>query len=483
MRWREAPAAALVLGACLGASLLASPSQAAELWRSADGAVTVDGGGFLKPYASWLVPPSGLVAATGELGRLFDESRALLPPAEAAELPEVIALPAHVGLMATTLRLQAAARFGEHFGLVTAWQATFLAASSPAFVGAGTSNYLDASQRAPARRLVDFEPLLVDEGGVRLQHNFDLLALTFDSSAVSVIAGRQVLSWGAGRLWNPTDLFSPFAPTDIDREVRRGADALRVTIPLGALSQLDAIWLPQRELVENGAVLRGRTNLLGVDVSLMAAKFVGDLVFGGDLAGDVGPLGLHAEAAYTQPVAGAAVAGPRADAEEEAGEGGFLRAVAGVSARPLESWIVSAEYYFNGFGTTDPDALVRVMQSERVVRGEIFGAGRHYIGVVNAWPVDELWVFSLASIVNLTDPGVLVLPSVEHWLAQRVIVRAGAILPFGAGVDVDVFRRLTPADLFGHSPAFQRAITTFGARSEHGLAPAGAFLQLGAYFD
>ena len=53
------------------------------------------------------------------------------------------------------------------------------------------------------------------------------------SRGARLVVGRQVLSWGTGRFWNPTDLLSPFAPTDVDREVRHGVDAIRYSLPLG----------------------------------------------------------------------------------------------------------------------------------------------------------------------------------------------------------------------------------------------------------
>ena len=83
-----------------------------------------------------------------------------------------------------------------------------------------------------------------------------------------------MLSWGTGRLWNPTDLLSPFAPTVVDKEVRRGIDAVRVSVPLGETTQLDALWLPQKVAAEMGGAVRLVTNVKDTDVSVSAAKYV-----------------------------------------------------------------------------------------------------------------------------------------------------------------------------------------------------------------
>ena len=44
--------------------------------------------------------------------------------------------------------------------------------------------------------------------------------------------GRQAIGWGRGVLFGAVDIFAPFNPLEIDREWRRGVDALRASLPL-----------------------------------------------------------------------------------------------------------------------------------------------------------------------------------------------------------------------------------------------------------
>lgn len=463
-----------------GASLLATlltlggaPALAAEVWK--DGPWAVEASGFVKPYASWLRMQNSLHQGTEAMARAVEEARSLLPPDLAARLPATTALPLQVGVTTHTLRVGAKATWTDALELEVAWQAAFVVASSPAFAGAGSSTYLGASLVTPQRRLVDFEPFLVDEGGLRVQHNLDRLALTWRSEHVTVVVGRQVLSWGTGRFWNPTDLISPFAPTDVDREVRRGADAARVSIGLGATSQLDVLWLPQRLARDMGGVLRARTNLWGWDLSATVGKYVGDLVAGADFAGDLGPLGAHGEAAWTMPLVGLGTSGPVRV------EGDFVRALVGLDWRPHEALVLAAEYTFNGFGATNAAGLLEVLRSDRVVRGEVFGAERHYLGLGATWMATDLLTVSLSAIVNLVDPSAMVVPALEYSFEQHVLVRAGGYVPLGAGLDVSLLRGLTGADVLGNSAAWRAATSTLGARSEYGLSPFGAFVQVGVY--
>ena len=61
-------------------------------------------------------------------------------------------------------------------------------------------------------------------------------------------------------------------------------------------------------------------------------------------------------------------------------------------------------------------------------------------------------------------------------LEQHALLRVGAYLPLGQGVDTGWLARLTPAEV-------PLALTTLGARSEYGLSSYGVFLQLGLYFN
>lgn len=313
--------------------------------------------------------------------------------------------------------------------------------------GAGLGTTVPVPAVRARRRLVDFDPLLVERGGLSLVHDLDLLAVKVKLPWADVTAGRQVLSWGSGRLWNPTDLLSPFAPTDIDREVRRGVDAVRVSVPLTQTAQLDALWLPLPDLAEHGGVVRAQVNAAGFDIAPSAAKYVRDLVFGLDVSGDVGPVGVHAEAAYTYAL----------DDDER-----FVRAVAGAELRPKDRLVLVGEYHYNGWGAPRASDYLAVARTERVARGEVFGAGRHYAGIVASYLHSELLTFQTLAIANLQDPSVLLVPAVEYWAEQKVLVRAGAYLPLGRGADVD-------------------AAIGLALHSEYGAAPFGGFAQIAIY--
>jgi hypothetical protein len=440
--------------------LLASSASAAELWKNKDETWKIEASGFYKPYASWLILQPSLV----------DGAKAIQEAAVGAGAPGALTLPPNVGVNTNTVRVGARVSWHDKLEFTVAYQVVAVIATSAVFAAPTQSNFLGATIVYPQRRLADLPTYLLVQDGFALQQNLDRLAIKYSSEKWSLTVGRQVLSWGTGRLWNPTDLISPFAPTDFDREVRRGADAVRASISAGPTTQFDILWLPQQKAADQGAVLRFVTNVKGWDVSTSVAKYVSDLVFGADFSGDLGPLGAHGEAAWTLPL----------DALDKLG---FVRAVGGLDWRPSDKWILTGEYYFNGFGALNDAMIVQKLRDPRLVRGEIFGAGRHYAGLVVNYLPTELLTVNATVLVNCTDPSVTFAPVVEYSFEQHVLVRVGAFVPIGRGVDVPVLQALTAHDAATNDPAWQYATQTLAARSEYGLSPFTLFVQVGLYIN
>ncbi|MHB8876523.1 MAG: hypothetical protein ACYC8T_22740, partial [Myxococcaceae bacterium] len=382
---------------------LASGAEARELVRSETG-VVFDGSGFYKTLLSGLLLNRGTVESTRALSSLLDEARALAPPG--VELPQSPPVPDAGVLNGHLLRLAAKLRVSEHLEADVAWQLALQLASDPVFAG-GSSVYGAVGAAEAQRRLVGLSGVLAQGRVARLDHDLDRLSVKLALPFGDLTVGRQVLSWGTGRLWNPTDVLSPFPPTAVDREVRRGFDVVRLAVALSEVSQLDLLYLPQRALEDNGGVVRVQANLLGWDGSLSLGKYVRDIVAGADLVGDLGPIGVHAEGAYTLELLDLRE-GPVRVGEH------FFRGVVGAEARPHEKVLVMAEYSYNGFGTTHPSEYARTLSSPRVVRGEIFGAGKHSAALGASLLASDLLTAQLSVLCNLTDPSALLIPSVEY---------------------------------------------------------------------
>ncbi len=450
-------------------------AQAREVWRNKTRDSTLELGSFYKSLATAVRLQPRLVAGLEALRQVVDQAHLLNP---LFPLPEIATLPENGATWTNTGRVWGRLLLKNRVEIASAWQIDATAASDASMIGAGGlgQSVPIVGSQAASRRFADFNHVLASSDRLLLQHNLDQLAVKVRLPKGEIVAGRQVLSWGTGRFWNPTDLLSPFAPTDVDREVRHGVDAVRYSVPLNNTSLVDLMYLPQRQGWAQGGVARVQANTQGFDLSVSAAKYVSDIVFGTDMAGDVGKFGVHAEAAYTLGLENLGTGRP-----VEVGER-FVRGVAGADWRPAEGWMVSAEYYFNGFGAPDPAGYAGKLRSPRVVQGEIYGAGRHYAGFSVSRRATDLLSLQTLVVTNLADPSALVIPVAEYWARQKVIVRAGAYAPLGSSPNADAMRALTVTDVLHLTPAFTSAVSSLGLRSEYGTSPWGLFLQLGVYF-
>lgn len=141
----------------------------------------------------------------------------------------------------------------------------------------------------------DSRPLGSD-GSWRLKSSVDRLYLRLYLPYVDVSVGKQIVNWGVGYAWDPTDVFNPPDPTDPTGE-RPGILSAVVQIPVGPLDH----W--SLAAAERKFGLRRRGNAAGTDWAVVALSDRGDTVVGTEFKGDLG-VGWHFAAAYRLPQEG-----------------------------------------------------------------------------------------------------------------------------------------------------------------------------------
>jgi hypothetical protein len=191
----------------------------------------------------------------------------------------------------------------------------------------------------------------LDEGGVLLAPAFSAepapptlmeariraLYVKLDLGWASIAAGRQVIKYQRCPLWSPTDVYTELDLSGIS-PVRRGADALRASFPLGATGALDLAAAPEADPADGRYSARLSGFAWGVDAAAIAFRdggrggAAGAWSAGASLHADI-ELGLDAELLASWDDDGGARA--RAAAGADYSIGGF---------------ILSAEYYYNGGG-------------------------------------------------------------------------------------------------------------------------------------
>lgn len=273
-------------------------------------------------------------------------------------------------------------------------------------------SYLDTAQFAQLKAARpatywDLEGNYVDSQSLLMRHRVHRGFVSLNTAEFDAYLGRQRIAWGSGRMWNPTDLFNPYNPAQLERNERTGVDAVLVEKNFSALSRLSFAYAPQRNAPASRAV-RYRTNFASMDMALMAGEFRDTRVAGFEFAGRIGDAGVYGEAAHTRPRAREA----------------FTRGVLGAEYAFANTLIIGAEYYWNGEGTTQRSRY----DSARMFAGEIQNVAKHYTGVHLKYDVTPLLRSENHLILNHDDASRFFASSLVYSLSSNWDAAAGVQL-------------------------------------------------------
>ncbi|MDJ0783642.1 MAG: hypothetical protein QNJ22_16825 [Desulfosarcinaceae bacterium] len=353
-------------------------------------------------------------------------------------------------------RLQAGSRWAmdTHYELVALAGDTLESRSASIGAGAGLPRgYLPQTGVDDRRRLWDLTGNLSETDRHLVYQRLDRLHLSYTPDWGSLRLGRQALTWGDGLIFNPMDLFNPFAPTAVQRDYKTGEDMLHLRWLLGA-ADAEMLYLPRRD-PESGDLREDQGStavklhlpISGLEVDLMGARHYADSVVGVGGNGYLGAALWRLNATYTQ-VADGSVAD------------NYLQLVANLDTAWMwrgKNLYGLLEFYYNELGNRGDyaSALADEVLAERLARGEIFTLGQYYLAAqvqVEAHPLVRL---DTTLIVNLWDPSGLVQPQLLWDLAEDWQMILGGQWHWGArgsefgGFTVDSPvdpQRLAPAD-------------------------------------
>ncbi|MCB9495672.1 MAG: hypothetical protein H6686_02170 [Fibrobacteria bacterium] len=161
-------------------------------------------------------------------------------------------------------------------------------------VGTGT---LDVRLPSGARALTILE---LDHEGTPDTTSWALREMFLDVSVADRVwlrAGKQVLQWGRGMLWTPTDLVNVEGRTLIDRPgAREGATGLKVQVPFGTRGSLSA-FAPLRgvDAAESLMVAVRAEMVLGTGEFAVSSRFRRDVPWALGFDGSAGLWGLDVQ--------------------------------------------------------------------------------------------------------------------------------------------------------------------------------------------
>jgi hypothetical protein len=375
-------------------------------------------------------------------------------PQDDVLLPETVG-----GAALFRLRFELGVRLTEHLSAQIAYEHRSLA-SSTAGLGLGL---LPPSQ-SPPFRLAPLDWAVVD-GAPSYVHRHELdrfwVALHFDFMELTV--GRQAIGLGRGVLFSAIDVFSPFSPAEVDREWRRGVDAIHLELRIPDLEVLSGDLIVVFGNVETGELeswsMLGRLRAIvgDVDGELVVGRRAEDTMVGGALSATVGDAEVHGELAFF-------------GTDGRGIDGGFLgtRAVVAkglvggsYNIDVLNGIRVVLEYHHSGFALVDVGRDPRLSLDpdfrRRLAAGHSQTLGQHTLALALSTDLVEELSASITWFQSLTDGSGMIAPGFVWVPSDLVTLVLTGLLPWGT----------TPA---GGVP-----------RSEYGSAPFTVFLQARFY--
>ena len=299
------------------------------------------------------------------------------------------------------------------------YSATWVAGDSLAF---GDSAHLDERPTEDATRLMNLTRT-IDEGSRHLfVHRFDRLAVEYRDPRLAITVGRQAVSWGSGHVFQPMDLFNPFAPTAVDRDYKPGDDIVLIERAF-ATSGLQLLHVARRDAGEHAgsdsyaALWHG---FLGAaEVELMAARHYRDDLLGMTLKLPLGLAILRTD-----------IVGARLDQD---GDRRISSIVNLDFAFQLfqRTGLAFAEYFHNDYGVDSLTTELPAPLGDRLTRGELFNVMRDYLAVGATYQWHPLWSQSLVWIGNLNDGSSLVQTSLTYDPSDSSRVQAGFVAALG----------------------------------------------------
>ncbi len=353
------------------------------------------------------------------------------------------------------LRLDASARPSERAALFAAWETRLRVDSA----GGGATSGLGILPRdvPPFWRVSPFDWSIAVGEGLSWRHEIDRAAVQLQDSRGTLTVGRQAVGWGRGVVFGAVDLFNPFTPLEVDREWRRGIDALRAEARLGGTSSAEALWVGAERAADMAGGARLRVGRGEVDGELVGGWRAGDAFGGAVLSAAAGDAEVHAEVAAFHARAPLPAGGLLGDDELA------LKAVVGGSNHFTiwKGFTVLAEYHYSSFGARQASDLGQLLLDpafrERLLRGDTQILGRHAVAVTATSELSEIATATLTALVAPDDGSGVVVPQLRLDLGDKLTVLVNLYLPFGA----------EPVGL--------------ALRSFYGASPVAGFVQVALY--
>ena len=290
----------------------------------------------------------------------------------------------------------------------------------------GDSAHLDERPTEDSSRLMNLTQTLDDGTRHLTVHRFDRLAVEYRDERLAITLGRQAVSWGSGHVFQPMDLFNPFAPTAVDRDYKPGDDILLIERAF-AHSALQLLYVARRDAHgrsgDDSYAAMWHGFFGASEVELMGARHYQDDLLGMTFKIPIGPALLRTD-----------VVGTRLAQDGDQRISGIVNIDCAFELFQ-RTGLVFAEYFHNDFGVDTLTPTLPAPLQDRQSRGELFNVMRDYLAAGATYQWHPLWSQSLVWIGNLNDRSSLVQTSLTYEPSDSARVQAGLVAALGGTGD------------------------------------------------
>lgn len=279
----------------------------------------------------------------------------------------------------------------------------------------------------PPATWLNLTDTLDDRGAQLVQQSIDRLSLGYATPNFVIRIGRQALTWGAGLVFRPMDLFDPFSPTATDTDYKPGTDMLYTQYLFADGSDLQVIAVPRGTVPDGGPTanasafaLHYHGTIAGVETTALLARDHGDWTAAAGIAGPLAGATWNLEILPTGVRDGPVL----------------VSALANISDAVTlldRNATLFAEYFHNGFGVEGDAALATLPDPlrDRLARGELFNLRQDYLAAGLSLEYSPLVTLSPTVIADLDDGSVYLLGAANWSLTDNLVLVAGVQTPFG----------------------------------------------------
>ncbi len=325
------------------------------------------------------------------------------------------------------LRFEPEARLGSWLVVTAAYEQRLEVATS----GGALSGAVFLPPTAPAPyRISQLDWPMATAQGLTWYQEIDRAAVSVHEAFVDLTIGRQAIGWGRGILFGAIDIFAPFSPLEVDREWRRGVDAARAEVRLGARFSAEAVAAFGETWSDSALAGRVRGYAGPIDVEIVGGKRAEDSFVGAATSASVGGAEVHGELAFFY----------LPESWFEPGTFGNDRLIAKAVLGASYTFNVGdglhliGEYHYSGFGAEPSDltaALTNPDFQARYLRGDTQILGRQALALVLSYPLGITGSATLQWLQDPVDGSGIVAPAVSVDLGENVSLLGGLYVGYG----------------------------------------------------